>query len=79
MITEQALQGAPCNDLSRSQWEGALFIQRHADCSIRELAEGLDVSHPAAVKLVERLQRKGLIVRRESSADRRVVHWDCLR
>ena len=73
VLTQRALQGAPCEDLSLSQWSGMLFIQRHESCAIRELAEGLKVSHPAAVKLVERLVRKGLIDRCESATDRRVV------
>lgn len=73
VLTDKALSDAPCNELSRSQWDGILFIQRHQNCSIRHLAEGLNVSHPAAVKLVERLVRKGLITRQESVQDRRVV------
>jgi DNA-binding MarR family transcriptional regulator len=73
VLTERALIGAPCQDLSRSQWEGILFILRHESCSIRELAEGLGVSHPAAVKMVERLVRKDLVDRHESEQDRRVV------
>jgi DNA-binding MarR family transcriptional regulator len=73
VLTEQALEDAPCQNLSRSQWEGTLFVQRHEYCSIRDLAEGLGVSHPAAVKMVERLVRKGLLDRRESAHDRRVV------
>ncbi len=73
VLTERALEGAPCFDLSDSQWQGLLFIQRHQKCSIRHLAEGLGVSHPAAVKLVERLVRKDLIERHESESDRRVV------
>lgn len=73
VLTERALSAAPCLDLSASQWEGVLFIQRHENCAIRELAEGLQVSHPAAVKLVERLVRKDLIRRQESATDRRVV------
>lgn len=73
VLTQRAIQGAPCDDLSLSQWAGMLFIQRHENCAIRELAEGLKVSHPAAVKLVERLVRKDLINRRESATDRRVV------
>jgi len=59
VLTEQALKDAPCHSLSRSQWEGLLFVERHQYCSIRDLAEGLGVSHPAAVKMVERLTRKG--------------------
>jgi len=73
VLTERALDGAPCSDLSGSQWHGLLFVQRHQKCSIRHLAEGLGVSHPAAVKLVERLVRKDLIERNESETDRRVV------
>ncbi len=73
VLTEQALKDAPCHSLSRSQWEGLLFVERHQYCSIRDLAEGLGVSHPAAVKMVERLTRKGLLDRRESVQDRRVV------
>ena len=73
VLTERALNGAPCDDLSISQWAGMLFVQRHESCAIRELAEGLKVSHPAAVKLVERLVRKGLLDRQESATDRRVV------
>lgn len=73
VLTERALDGAPCAELSDSQWQGLLFIQRHQQCSIRQLAEGLGVSHPAAVKLVERLVRKDLIERQESATDRRVV------
>lgn len=73
VLTDRALAGAPCHDLSLSQWEAVLFIQRHDGCAIRELAEGLQVSHPAAVKLVERLVRKDLIERHESPTDRRVV------
>lgn len=73
VLTDRALEGAPCVGLSMSQWHGLLFIQRHDKCPIRQLAEGLGVSHPAAVKLVERLTRKGLIERAESATDRRVV------
>ncbi len=73
VLTERALEGAPCCDLSDSQWQGLLFVQRHRKCSIRHLAEGLGVSHPAAVKLVERLVRKELLERHESETDRRVV------
>lgn len=73
VLTARALSGAPCEDLSLSQWAGMLFVQRHEHCAIRELAEGLKVSHPAAVKLVERLVRKGLLDRQESPSDRRVV------
>jgi DNA-binding MarR family transcriptional regulator len=73
VLTEQALTDAPCQALSRSQWEGMVFVERHPYCSIRDLAEGLGVSHPAAVKMVERLVRKSLLDRRESAKDRRVV------
>jgi DNA-binding MarR family transcriptional regulator len=40
-------------------------------CSIGEIADGLDVTHPAAVKMVDRLVKKGLVTRSVSSADHR--------
>lgn len=74
VFTEDAVHRANGNgDFSNSQWQGALFIHRHQDCSIRDLAQGLSISHPAAVKLVERLVRKGLVDRSTCQKDRRAV------
>jgi len=50
------------------------FLARHDLCSVGDISEGLAISDPAATKLIDRLQRKGLVGRRGNRDDRRIVH-----
>jgi len=59
-------------ELTNAQFQGLVYLLRHSCSSIGDLAEGLSISHPAAVKLVDRLEKKGLVSRSESERDRRV-------
>lgn len=65
-------EGAADLELTESQFQGLLFILHHDECSVGEMAEGLAFSHPAAVKTIERLQKKGLVYKAESEHDRRI-------
>ena len=58
--------------LTSSQLQVLGYIFHHGRSSIGDVAEGLGITHPAAVKLVDRIERKGLVRRVESEADRRV-------
>ncbi|MDI9587216.1 MAG: MarR family transcriptional regulator [Acidobacteriota bacterium] len=73
IITARALAAVEGEDISRAQFQGLQFIYLHPMCCIKDLAEGLDVSHPAAVKLVERIEAKGYITRSAYEPDRRIV------
>ncbi len=57
--------------LSTPQFLGLKFIALHAGCLVRDLAAGLGVSHPAAVKLGDRLVARGLVTKRRSRQDQR--------
>ncbi|MDO8586956.1 MAG: MarR family transcriptional regulator [Armatimonadota bacterium] len=59
-------------DLTFQQFHALIFASQHQLCSIGDLASGLAITHPAAVKLVDRLQRKQLVDKSEDSQDRRV-------
>jgi DNA-binding MarR family transcriptional regulator len=59
-------------DLTNSQFQGLLFILQHEECSVGELADGLSISHPAAVKMIDRLQKKSLVTKVEGKIDRRI-------
>lgn len=72
IVTPRALARAG-NDLSASQFAGLQFIYLHPHSCIKDLARGLGVSHPAAVKLVERLEARKLIRRSARADDHRVV------
>jgi len=73
VIAAEAIRNAGDDAITTSQFEGLQFIYSHPSCCIKDLAEGLSVSHPAAVKMVERLVARGLVRRRKSVSDARVV------
>ncbi len=59
--------------LTATQYLGLRFIILHPGACVRDIANGLQTSHSAAVKLTERLQRRGFITRTKASEDRRRV------
>ena len=73
IVTARALADTNGVGLSRAQFEGLQYVYLHPRCCIKDLAAGLAVSHPAAVKLVERLEGRGLVARSAHERDRRVV------
>jgi len=73
IITSRAIETVVDGQLSNAQFIGLQYIYLHPDCCIKDLAGGLKVSHPAAVKLVERLEAKDFITRAAHARDRRVV------
>ena len=72
VVTTRTLSDAG-SDITVSQLECLKYLQRHGACSAAELAEGLHMSPPAITKLVDRLVRKGLVMRRDRPDDRRSV------
>ena len=60
------------DDLTTSQLLALRHILLHPDCALSALANGLGISNPAATKVMDRLERKGLVVRVQGS-DRRQV------
>lgn len=58
--------------LTPSQMQGLAYLFHHGSSSVGDIAQGLGTTHPAAVKMVDRLRQKGLATRSESKADRRV-------
>jgi DNA-binding MarR family transcriptional regulator len=70
-MTVQLLRELDELDISLPQLQALTFVAEHRNCSVGALAEGLGVTHPAAVKTVERLARKGLIARAVAASDHR--------
>lgn len=58
--------------LTPSQVQGLAYLYHHGNSSVGDMAQGLGTTHPAVVKLVDRLRKKGLVERTESEIDRRV-------
>lgn len=70
-MTTPILRELEERDLTLSQLHALSYVGERPSCSIGEIAEGLDVSHPAAVKMVDRLVKKGLVSRSVSRLDHR--------
>lgn len=58
--------------LTRSQWLVLSRLHRHPGISQSELAEMLEVERATAGRMVDRLERRGWLVRRADPADRRI-------
>jgi DNA-binding MarR family transcriptional regulator len=58
--------------LTRSQWLLLTRLHRRPGASQTELAEMLEVEKASAGRLVDRMERKGWVVRRADPADRRI-------
>lgn len=59
---------------SRSRWMVLLHVSRNDAISHRELAERLGIEAPTLVRLIDRMEEEGLLMRRSSDSDRRVKH-----
>jgi MarR family transcriptional regulator for hemolysin len=59
---------------SRSRWMVLLHLSRNDAISHRELAERLGIEAPTLVRLIDRMETDGLLLRRASETDRRVKH-----
>ena len=68
-------QARNASELSVTPLEGRamLWIARHNECLMSEFSRGVDVPLSTATRLVDRLAGKGLLIRKRSEEDRRVV------
>jgi len=58
--------------LTRAQWVTLFWLQRRPGLSQKELAELLEVEPISAGRLIDRLEARGLVERRQDAADRRI-------
>lgn len=70
-LTVQPLRELDDLDVTLSQLQALTLVAERRRCSVGALAEGLGVTHPAAVKLVDKLARKGLVSRGVAADDHR--------
>ncbi len=70
-MTAQVLRDLDDLDITLPQLQALTLLAERGKCSVGELAERLQVTHPAAVKLVNRLEEKAFVTRTPSPADQR--------
>jgi len=65
-------QRARLHGMTRAQWQILAWVNRQPGLSQSELAVIIDVEPITVARLVDRLERRGLIERREDPRDRRI-------
>lgn len=59
---------------SHSRWLLLLHLSRHDGCTHRELAQHMGIEAATLVRLVDHMEKEGLLMRSNSEIDRRVKH-----
>jgi DNA-binding MarR family transcriptional regulator len=70
-MTVQLLRQLDDLDVTFSQLQALTFLAERGKCPVGVLAEGLGVTHPAAVKLADKLVKKELVTRAIAADDHR--------
>src|SRR3979490_3209092 len=68
----RSIGGARGRGLPRSQWLVINRLSRRPGSTQSELAEMIEVEKATAGRMVDRMEKKGWVVRRTDAADRRV-------
>src|SRR5512138_2969480 len=66
-------------DLTYAQSQVLFYVDDHAGCHMGDVAKAFGVTLPAVTHIVDRLEEKGLVVRGDHPADRRVYVLDLTR
>jgi MarR family 2-MHQ and catechol resistance regulon transcriptional repressor len=68
----QGLDGQCCVNLSTPEARALRLISNRQFCSMQEIARGLSFSKSGATRVIDRLEKKGLVRRKRSPEDGRV-------
>ncbi|WP_058485917.1 MarR family winged helix-turn-helix transcriptional regulator [Defluviitalea phaphyphila] len=60
-------------NLTRIQWIALYFLFTKGDLSQRELSQLMEISDSSVLRLVDRLEREGLVKRERCQEDRRII------
>ena len=63
-------------ELTYSQAQVLFYVEQHPGCIMGEVAKAYEVTLPAITQIVDRLEQKGFISRRNDPTDRRVYPLD---
>jgi MarR family transcriptional regulator, transcriptional regulator for hemolysin len=72
LLRVDADKRARAHDMTRAQWGILVWLERQPGISQKELAELLEVEPITVARLVDRLERRGMVERRPDPRDRRI-------
>jgi DNA-binding MarR family transcriptional regulator len=68
----RGINGECCGNLSMPEFRLLRKTTTTEDCSVRQIAASLDFTKSGATRIVGRLEKKGYVLRKRSTEDRRV-------
>jgi MarR family transcriptional regulator, transcriptional regulator for hemolysin len=71
-IRIEADRRASAHGMTRTQWVMLFWLERQPGLSQKELAELLEVEPITVARLIDRLEDRGMVQRRDDPADRRI-------
>ena len=72
LLRVEADKRARAHGMTRAQWGILIWLERQPGISQKELAELLEVEPITVARLVDRLERRGMVERRPDPRDRRI-------
>ncbi len=69
---DHGISGECCEDLSFVEYMALRKIQEHPDYAIQEMGRALNVTKSGATRIVDRLESKGYVTRKNSPLDGRI-------
>ena len=72
LIRVEADKRARAHGMTRAQWVILVRVESHPGLSQKELAEMMEVEPITVARLIDRMERRGLVERRPDPKDRRV-------
>lgn len=75
LVTEAAMNNLDSEGegMTETQYHALRYIRLHNSPTAGELAEALQISNAAVTKLIDRLEKKALVIRAADPSDRRVM------
>lgn len=61
------------HNITRIQWVALYYIDKKGQISQRELSNLMSINDSSGMRLIERLERDGLVIRKRSESDRRII------
>ncbi|KUO72474.1 MAG: transcriptional regulator [Desulfosporosinus sp. BRH_c37] len=68
----QGVNGECCGNLSLVEFMALKNIYENSQCSIQEIGRGLNFTKSGATRIIDRLEKKGYIIRERSLVDGRI-------
>jgi len=70
----RGLNGECCGDLSMPEFRALKMVDANSACAVQDIGFALDFTKSGATRVIDRLEKKGYVLRERSENDGRIVY-----